>query len=170
MTVIQIDVSLYVMCHFSLVVKILLLSLVCIIIMMCIGIDLFGHILFWVHPKLYYCAGLCLLQKLGNFQPLFLVIFFHSHSLYSPSGTLMKQVMDLLLLYQRFQGCSFKIIILYSLFSSDRVNSIAMSSSPLILSSVTFTPLLNPYDKFSFLLWLLNFSILYIPFCSFCNL
>lgn len=31
--------------------------------------------------QLYYCVSLCLLPNLGNFQPLFLVICFHSHSL-----------------------------------------------------------------------------------------
>lgn len=169
-TVIQIDVSLYVMRHFSLsVFKILSLSLVFLIIMMmCIGIDLFGHILFWVHSTSLLCR-LMSFPKFGKFSA---IVFGHILSLaltfYSPSGTLTMQVMDLCLLSQRFQG-SVILKLLSCIISFLQTGSILL----LCLQVHWFYPLsssLHYLIHTTSFLFTVNFSMLNNPFCSFCNL
>lgn len=118
--------------------------------MICIGMDLFAYILFWVHSDLLLYRFVSI-TTFGNFSAItFGSILSVPLTFYSPSGTPMMQVMDLLLLSQRFLKLCFFffLIILYSLSSSDWVNCIDRSSSWLILSFGISTLLLNPYSNF----------------------
>lgn len=90
-------------------------------------------------------VGLCLSSNMGSFQQLFLQIFSLSFS--SPYETPMMQMQHILLSrkYLRFYSIFFN---LFFVICSDFVNSIEMSLSWLIISSVISTLLLSSSKEF----------------------
>ena len=104
------------------------------IIMMCLGVDFFGFILFRV-AELFQSAGLYLSPHLGSFQPLFLWVVFHTHfpSLFFSWECDEMNVGFFCCSLTGYWGSIHFFFSLYSLYCSDYMNCISQSRNSLIL-------------------------------------
>ena len=135
-------------------------------ISMCLG-EGFFDLLYLGFTQILESVSLSLFINLGNFQPLFLGVFFQSCHFWNSDDTnfLFKKksytdpwdsVHFLLAYFHSLLSHTSQS--LFSLWCSDSVISIILSSRSLILSSVSSILLLNPSGSVSF--QLLNYSVL----------
>lgn len=106
-----------------------------IIIIICIAIDPFRHILFQVHLTLLLCRFVSF-TKFNKFSAIHLGnILSHPPTFYSLARAPIMQVMDPLLLSQKFQDPVLLKLLFYIIYFF-RMGKFFLFSSPLILSSV----------------------------------
>uniref|UniRef100_A0A9L0TV09 Uncharacterized protein n=1 Tax=Equus caballus TaxID=9796 RepID=A0A9L0TV09_HORSE len=162
------DFPLYVTCGLSLAAfGILSLSLILdILIIICLGVGLFGLLLFGALCASWTWMSVSFLRR-GKFSSIISTNEFSAPlSLSSPSGSPIIRMLACLILSQSSLTLFSFCLILFSLFCSAWVISSNLSSSSLIRFSASSTLLLSPSSEFLFQVLYSSFligSFLYLP-------